>query len=261
MRRYLLSLLLLCLMIVMPAGAQSPAPIAQRTSGMTRADGFIPFYWDASRGRILLEISKFDSDILYYVSTAASPGSVELGMDRGVDAQKVVHFQRIGPKVLVVEQNLRYRALNGSAALKENVRDSFASSVLASLPIEAEEGDRVLVDATPLVVRDATGTAAALRQRQQGTFHLDPSRSGVYMARTKAFPKNTEIEVILTFDGDTPGILVENVTPEPSALTLRQHHSFVEAPTGTSRARPMRGSEIPRSLSRISQHPSTPKRR
>ena len=86
--------------------AQTPGSIAQRTSGMQRADGFIPFYWDASKGRILFEISTFDTDVLYFVSTAASPGSVELGMDRGVDAQKVVHFQRIGPKVLVVEQNL-----------------------------------------------------------------------------------------------------------------------------------------------------------
>jgi hypothetical protein len=222
----------LLLVIADSVAGQTTGSIDQRTSGMQRADGFIPFYWDASKGRILLELSKFDTDVLYYVSTAASPGSVELGMDRGVDAQKVVHFQRMGPKVLVVEQNLRYRAPAGSAALKENVRDSFATSVLASLPIEADEGEQVLVDATPLIVRDGTDTEAALRQRQQGTFRLDTSRSSIYMARTKAFPKNTEIEALLTFAGENAGILVQNVTPEPSALTVRQHHSFVEAPTG-----------------------------
>ena len=153
-------------------------------------------------------------------------------MDRGVDAQKVVHFQRIGPRVLVVEQNLAYRALSGSPALKENVRDSFATSVLASLAIEAEAGGRVLVDATPLVLRDAVGTEAALRQSQQGAFRLDPVRSSIYPSRTKAFPKNTEVEAILTFAGDNPGELVRNVTPEPSVLSVRLHHSFVEAPTG-----------------------------
>jgi hypothetical protein len=232
MRAHVTAAALLMLAVAGPAVGQTPGSIGQHTSGMQRADGFIPFYWDGSRGRILLEISTFDTDVLYYVSTAASPGSVELGMDRGVDAQKVVHFQRIGPKVLVVEQNLRYRAPGGSAALKENVRDSFATSVLASLPIEADEGERVLVDATPLIVRDGTDTEAALRQRQQGTFRLDASRSGIHMARTKAFPKNTEIEAILTFAGENAGILVQNVTPEPSALTVRQHHSFVEAPTG-----------------------------
>jgi hypothetical protein len=211
---------------------QATDPIATRTSGLLRAEGFIPFYWDASKGRLLFEISRFDTDVLYFASTAASPGSVELGMDRGVDAQKVIHFQRIGPKVLVVEQNVAYRALAGSAALKENVRDSFATSVLASLSIEAEEGGRVLVDATPLILRDAVGTEASLRQLQQGVFRLDQGRSSIYPLRTKAFPKNTEVEVILTFAGENPGELVRNVTPEPSVLTIRLHHSFVEAPTG-----------------------------
>ncbi len=154
-------------------------------------------------------------------------------MDRGVDAQKVVHFHRIGPKVLVVEQNLAFRALRGSAALKENVRDSFATSVLASLAIEAEEGGRVLVDAT-LARRAATRSAP---RRRCGSLIREPSGSipreaAIYPPRTKAFPKNTEVEAILTFAGDNPGELVRNVTPEPSALTLRQHHSFVEAPTG-----------------------------
>ena len=154
----------------------------------------------------------------------------------------------------------RYRALNGSAALKENVRDSFATSVLASLPIEAEEGERVLVDATSLVVRDATGAEAALRQAA-GNLPPRSLRSSVYLARTKAFPKNTEIEAILTFDGDNPGILVDNVTPEPSALTLRQHHSFVEAPTGyiPRVADPRVGNTA--LTFRISQHPSTLTRR
>jgi hypothetical protein len=63
----------------------------------------------------------------------------------------VVHFHRSGPRVLVVQQNLRYRAVGGHAALVENVRDSFPSSVLASLPIEADRGRRVLVDATSAV--------------------------------------------------------------------------------------------------------------
>jgi Met-zincin/Domain of unknown function (DUF5117) len=224
--------LILLLALAAPARAQTLNALVERTSGLQRADGFIPFYWDAAKGRILFEISRFDTDVLYFVSTAASAGSVELGMDRGVDAQKVIHFRRIGARVLVVEQNLAYRALNGSAALKENVRDSFSTSVLASLPVEAEEDGRVLVDVTTLILRDAVGTEAALRQRQQGAFRLDLSRSTIYPPRTKAFPKNTEVEAILTFSGDNPGELVRNVTPEPTVLTTRQHHSFVEAPTG-----------------------------
>ena len=35
------------------AGAQ-PATIAERTAGYERADGFIPFYWDEAKGKVLI---------------------------------------------------------------------------------------------------------------------------------------------------------------------------------------------------------------
>jgi len=78
-----------------------------------------------------------------------------MSFDRGVMESAVIHFQRSGPRALVVQHNLRYRAVGGSAALEENVRDSFPTSVLAALPVEADKGGRVLVDATPLFIRDA----------------------------------------------------------------------------------------------------------
>jgi hypothetical protein len=51
------------------------------------------------------------------------------------------------------------------------------------------------------------------------------------MPRTKGFPKNTEVETTLTFttDGD-PGDYVQQTTPDPNAVTLREHHSFVQLP-------------------------------
>ena len=60
---------------------------------------------------------------------------------------------------------------------------------------------------------------------------MDPTRSAFYLANTKNFPKNTEVEVTLTFttDGDA-GPLVRSVTPNPQAITVREHVSFVELP-------------------------------
>src|SRR5690606_11948820 len=48
----------------------------------------------------------------------------------------------------------------------------------------------------------------------------------------KGFPQNTEVEVTLTFTSDAPGGLVRSVTPTADALTVREHHSFVQLPTG-----------------------------
>ena len=229
------AVLLLMLMPVATAiHAQQPpaANIAERTGSLQRQAGFVPFYWDAARGRVLMEIPAFNQDVLYYVSAASGGGSVEMSFDRGIMGSSVIHFQRSGPRVLVIEQNLQYRAPGGSPALVENVRDSFPSSVIAALPVEADENGRVLVDATPLFMRDAADVVSGLRRANQGTYRLDTARSGFYPPRMKAFPENTEIETIMTFAGEQPGALVSNVTPDPQSFTLRIHHSFLRAPTG-----------------------------
>ncbi len=54
-----------------------------------------------------------------------------------------------------------------------NVKESFASSVLASLPVEAEEGGKVLVDATSLFMRDAADIFGDLARLNQGRFRFD----------------------------------------------------------------------------------------
>jgi len=41
---------------------------------------------------------------------------------------------------------------------------------------------------------------------------------------------NTEVEATLTFVGEDPGAWVRSVTPDPQAITVREHHSFVQLP-------------------------------
>ena len=234
MRRVTLSILVAVAFAATAIEAQQPAAsrIADRTGGAQRTDGFIPFYWDAARGRVLIEIPAFGEDVLYYVSAASGAGSVELPFDRGILTSGVIRFERSGPRVLVVQQNLDYRAVGGTPAQVENVRDSFASSVLAALPVEADENGRVLADATPLFMRDAANVEGRLRSANQGAFRLDAARSAFYPQRMKAFPQNTEIETVVTFAADNPGLLINNITPDGRAFTLRIHHSFLKAPEG-----------------------------
>jgi Domain of unknown function (DUF5117) len=206
--------------------------IAARTSGLQEMDGFVPVYWDAANGKMLIEISRFNTEFLYQVSLPTGVGSNPLGLDRGqLGGSHVVRFERIGPKVLMIESNYRYRAISPDAAERRAVEESFAQSVLWGFKVEASEGDRVLVDATAFFLRDAHGVIDRLRQARQGQYRLDESRSAFYLARTKAFPKNTEVETILTFssDGDT-GPLVRETVPSPQSLTVREHHSLVELP-------------------------------
>jgi len=45
-----------------------------------------------------------------------------------------------------------------------------------------------------------------------------------------AFPRNSEIEVTLTFTGEPTGGFVRDVTPSPDAVTVRERHSFIALP-------------------------------
>src|SRR3954451_16261978 len=208
--------------------------IADKVKGLQKFDGYIPLYWQSSAGKLFMEIGRWKQEILYQVSLPAGLGSNPVGLDRGqLGSSSVVTFERIGPKVLMTQPNYSYRAITSNEAEKRAVRDSFAQSVLWGFKVEAEENDRVLVDATAFFMRDAHGVVDRLRQAKQGRYRLDDSRSALYLPRTKGFPLNTEIETTLTFVAqldEDPGRFVRQTTPTPTAVTLREHHSFVQLP-------------------------------
>jgi hypothetical protein len=103
--------------------------------------------------------------------------------------------------------------------------------------VAAEEGNRVIVDATSFYLRDAHDVIGALRQTKQGAFRLETSRCAFYLPHTKNFPQNTEVEATLTFVGDEPGAWVRQVVPTPQAITVREHHSFIQLPDANYRPR------------------------
>jgi hypothetical protein len=221
--------LLAALLLPGPAVAQLPA-IADSTQGMERQDGFFPIHWDAAKARLLMEV-RLDEEFLYLTSLATGVGSATLGLDRGtIGGEYVAHFARVGPRVQLVLANPQFRAVSDNAALVRSVTESFPTSVAAAFEILAEEDGRLLVDLTPLAVSDVMDAVGSLRRAEQGAFRLDRDRSAVYGPRTKAFPRNTEIEASLTFTSDDPGRLVRSHTPDGRALTLREHHSFVHLP-------------------------------
>ena len=90
----------------------------------------------------------------------------------------------------------------------------------------------MLVDATDFFVRDAHEVAEVLAGAKQGVYRLDASRSSIALDGTKAFPKNTEVEAILTFTTDDPSKaeFVGNVAPDAHAMTVREHQSLIELP-------------------------------
>jgi hypothetical protein len=251
------------------AGGGGPVPsVDVRTSGMQKIDGYFPLYWDERTGSLFVEIPRLDSEFLMSTGLAAGLGSNDIGLDRGQGGQgRVVSFQRIGPRVLLVQGNEAFRSTSANPAERKSVEDSFAKSALWGFAVAAESNGHVLVDASDFLLRDIHGASGALRP---GAYRVDRTRSAFYMPRTKAFPKNTEIEMILTFANDASGARgggggpaqgpppigasggrqggggrggglfsgsVASVTPTADSVTLREHVSLVELPDSNYKPR------------------------
>ena len=252
--------------------AQRPAPppsIEDRTSGMKKLDGYFPLYWDERSGSMFLEIARLDTEFLFNTGLSAGLGSNDIGLDRGSGrgGGRLVYFQRVGPRIMLVQPNQSFRSTSKNPLERKSVEDSFAKSILWGFTVAAETGGRVLVDATDFFIRDVANAATSLRP---GNYRLDRTRSAFHLPNTRNFPMNTEVDMTLTFvneptggggggGGPTQGPMpitqpgapggggggggfggnlfsgsVGSVTPSPDAVTLREHASFVQLPDHTT---------------------------
>ncbi|MGH7680254.1 MAG: zinc-dependent metalloprotease [Gemmatimonadaceae bacterium] len=249
---------LLCLLtLAAPAAAQRPAAtpartIEERTASMRKLDGYFPLYWDSAGGQLFMEIPRFNAEVLHVTGLGAGLGSNDIGLDRGgLQGSRIVKFERVGQKVLMVQPNYEFRSSSTNPAEQRAVRDAFARSVLWGFTVAAESdgGRRVLVDLNDFLLRDATNMAARMRP---GAYRLDLTRSTVYMPMTMNFPKNTEMEAELTFistpagggggggGGGQGGQFFEGVNAVAAtgeAASFRLHHSFVELPDSNYKPR------------------------
>ena len=236
--------------------ARPAATLAAVTQNLKKYEGFYNFYYDEKTGKIFLEIDRFDQEFLYFSSLPEGIGNG--GVERGQASAVIVKFIKAGPKVFLLQPNYNERSVNGSTDEKKDVADNFAQSILFGFSPVAVEGDRVLIDLTPLVVRDAlhvgegigsgrgnpgSAIAAAANGRGAGggggaaAYRLDETRSAVFMDNTRNFPKNTEFEAMVTFAGTAGGgggggfgRRGGGAAPDPASVTVRMHQSFVQLP-------------------------------
>jgi hypothetical protein len=243
--------------------AQGATPsIEDRTAGMRKLDGFFPLYYDERGGNLWLEIPRFDAEFLFSTGLSAGLGSNDIGLDRGSGgAGRIVKFQRVGQKIMLVQPNQSFRSSSANPLERKSVEESFAKSIIWGFTVAAETGGRVLIDATPFFLRDVTNAGRAL-----GAYRLDLTRSAFYAPNMRNFPKNTEVDMTLTFVSDAAGGrgggnaagpsqgpaqvgtgegfaggrggglfsgTVASVSASADAVTLREHASFVELPDTT----------------------------
>ena len=213
------------------ASPPGPPDITAQIGGFEHLSGYFDLYWDEKTGRMIVRVDSFDEPFLYQASMARGVGSNDLGLDRGqLGSTKVVRFQRSGPKILLIEDNLDYRAQSDNPDEQAAVDESFAKSVIWGFESLGERDGSVYINATDFMIRDAHRIAARLAAQNEGTYKPDASRSAIYMPMTKAFPDNSEVEAIVTFTGQPTGPWLRTVTPDAESFSVHLHHSFIRLP-------------------------------
>jgi len=204
----------------------------------TDYEGFMNFSYNNDSGKIILEIKNLDSEFMYINSLSRGVGNNDLGLDRGqLGNSRVVYFTKRGNKILLIQPNLRYVSNSSNYLENKAVEEAFARSVLFGFDIIEKSNDSYKIDITSFLISDAHGVSQRLKYSNSGSYTLNKSMSAIDLDRTKAFPKNIEFDVLLTFTGNPLGNLVRSVTPTASNLTVNQHHSFVELPDNNYKKR------------------------
>ncbi|NNF19886.1 MAG: DUF5117 domain-containing protein, partial [Flavobacteriaceae bacterium] len=202
-----------------------------KSKNFNKSEGFFNYFYDSGSDKMYLEVKELEKEFLYVYSLSSGIGSNDIGLDRGqLGNEQVVFFRKAGNKLLLIQPNLKFRAITDNDLEKKSVTEAFAKSVLYGFKIEEEKAGSYLIDITDFLMQDMHGVGQRLKSNKQGSYSVDSSKSAISLDRTKAFPENVEFDVILTFKGNPEGGYIRSVTPDARLVTVNQHHSFISLP-------------------------------
>ncbi|MCE9679850.1 zinc-dependent metalloprotease [Shewanella sp. AS1] len=193
------------------------------------AQGFFNLFYQQDSGELYLEAKRLNQPFLLLTSLPHGVGSNDIGLDRGqLGVTRLVQFERHGPYLILKQLNTGYRAQTDNAAEQRAVKEAFAESVLWRGKLV--EGKRLLVAINDLVINDLHGITEALERTKQGHYRLDTAHSLILPKWVKSFERNSDVDVLLTFNSSKAGAQVAEVTPEGKQLSVRMRYSFIQLP-------------------------------
>ena len=234
MKNRLLLPLVLLLAACAPSASESGA--SDPLAGFEMREGFIDIHVDEKTNRIFARLPEPGEDgvslrLIHSARLTAGLGSNPVGLDRGWgEGGRIIVFRQMGDKVIIEEESQRYRASADNPLEARAVKESFARSFLAALPIVKEAGKGTLVDMTAFLTSDSLNLVQYLKDAKQGSFKVAEDRTFVDTDKALAFPDNVEIDVFVTLSSADAGQEVATTAANGKDATLIQHHSFVRLP-------------------------------
>jgi hypothetical protein len=197
---------------------------------------------DAEKHEGLFNVHTKREDVFFEIKEDQldKPHLALMSLSKGIGARFVLGGMPIAPSVMfdfhrvedhiqIRQLNMRFRS-NGDPALDQAVDLSYGNSVLFQLPIESENEKEksLLINMNKVFLSDISDMGFLLQLVLKKPVRMDQKKA-VYR-KVKAFPKNIEVEALLTYSpGDRRGLYLPSV-PDSRFIELGVHYSIHSLP-------------------------------
>jgi hypothetical protein len=210
------------------APAHGPAPYSDFTKGANIQPGLFPII--EKDGAVFLEVQNSQLGADFIETSVPSSGLGGFGPAPGepyVAPARIIHFERFGNSIVLRWPNTDARTAPDSPEA-DGVTRSLPSSVIAVVPILAQDDQRVVIAAAPFLgdIGDLASSLRDIAASPVASYHLDPTKS--FFSSTKAFPKNDVLRVDQTWSSAEPDRL--DNAPDARNVEVKMTYNLIEAP-------------------------------
>lgn len=197
------------------------------TKDATRKDGLFPawtkrenIYWEIKQDQ-LGKPFLFNAHFAHGIGVSYTLGGLPI-------ADGMIQFERHGDRIFLMAPTVRIVSSSPDSAYQRAVDLSFGSAPMQSFKIESEKDSTVLIDMAALFVSDILDLSSRLKATTRKAFRYDKDRSAVTMQ--KSFPRNMEVEAMLTFSPVDRENLDLGPLPDSRFVPVTVHYSFLALP-------------------------------
>jgi hypothetical protein len=206
----------------------APQAYADFVKGAKIAPGLIPIVHKAGKVYLSLSPSQFGKDFIE--TSVPSSGLGGLGPAPGepyVAPARILHFERVGDKVVLRWPNT-YTVTQAGSPQATGVRQSLPNSVIAVVPISAQDGTHIVISADAFLGDIADFTEAINDGEKDPTLHYALDAKNTFFLQAKAFPLNDMLRVDQSWVA--PKATKLDNAPDSRYVEVRMTYNLIAAP-------------------------------
>lgn len=217
------------------SAAAKPTSPFKKWADVTKDTRAIPGFFNLHLKRdqsLLLEVQpdQLDKDFGFISHYSKGTGVFNIHDGLSLTGTRLMRFRRVGDQIYLVHVNTRFTADEGTP-LRTSLDDNVGHSIIGSFKIESEHESTkaLLINFSNFIVSDYMKLSDRIkpyfRNRPVG---FDKSRS--YVEHAMSFPKNTEIDALLTYKPNGSPITTSAGVSDVSSVPVGVRYSFFELP-------------------------------